>query len=82
MYGWRQLKTLDPQRLQRNKDISALSIISTEKHSHYSLERSQDSSVSIVTKLGTGRTEKSCSVKVKVKQSRYRPGVAQRVPGS
>jgi len=25
---------------------------------------------------------KLCIVKVKVKQSRYRPGVAQRVPGS
>jgi hypothetical protein len=61
--------------------MSALSIISIEKNGYYSLERSQDSSVSIVTKLGAGRTEKSCQVKVKVKQSRYRPAVAQRVPG-
>ena len=82
MYGWRQLKMLVPHLLQRNRDISALSIISTEKNSYCSSERSQDSSVSVVTKLGAGRTEESCPVNVKVNQSRYRPGVAQRVPVS
>jgi hypothetical protein len=35
-----------------------------------------------VIRIGLGRVVHIAKVKVKVKQSRYRPGVAQRVTGS
>ena len=49
-------------------------------------KKAEDRSVRIGNVQGTGNRKRQGydmgMVKVKVKQSRYRPGVAQRVPGS